>query len=875
VWQLPDSQIKELFQTAKDDGFTIVNAQIRWSDIQPDIRFPATASTYIQGGSAQDTNFADAKSHKIGYQQGVEENQALTYLKFDFSGYSRSEIDAAKVRMYVNANAVGNNAFTGKLYGITDNDWDAATMTWNNGAPNHDGHDVTGTLGKDYFVASSSPSWDPIRQKAYYDFDVSDFVDNHAPDKVASFILQATASSAGGQVGATIDGAKGAIPPQLVLSDKNSFDWTYLDKVIGWAEDAGIKFEPVWFGADTVSVTMDNRVPYYVMLNTKVEKLNADGSHSPAFSKNADPAYGVYWYLLDKNDLTTRAQEKAALKAMMNHIAAYDKKTGNKHTVVGVDTSNEPGVRLFHGAAIKVWHNPKTWGALSRFPSEQDFVDRTMWEYQINLANAVKESRYPVWTRMNNIRSSDAPNVLYNERMRDNGGTSLDFVGLDPYSPDADQLFDYGHQSPYNQGDNLPMVMENAGSWPNAAHLALATLAGGAFYNTYDMAGSDNNGLYIPKDQAAGDYTLVPRGSYVRQVATTNNMLTKIAEDIASKQPVGAGGTELNYLNIAGNKHANEVSTVRALGVSYKTANAGVGITDEHSDREVVVLSSQDATFTLSGITPYGVASVQTGHYDGPRWVKTKNVRYTTGNKTISFNISAGDAIRVVTKKRLPRSGSNVPYTSSSKTTVEEAESLSPAGTPAPSVQTDSAASNGKWIYTAATKAGDTLSLTLPRPSDEAHRYDLTPVFRSGSSRGIVQASVNGTKVGGLLDLYNPWSPSYIKAPSISVDFGSKNTAQLTFTVTGKNALSSAYQIGFDRFELHAATDKTVLYQLTYDYANARRSDYVRGWQAFTSALAAAKSVLADADAAQAPIDCTYTQLKHAIAALVPKHRTP
>ncbi|KAH8680558.1 hypothetical protein BX600DRAFT_444680 [Xylariales sp. PMI_506] len=77
--------------------------------------------------------------------------------------------------------------------------------------------------------------------------------------------------------------------------------------------------------------------------------------------------------------------------------------------------------------------------------------------------------------------------------MRPITGTSLDFVGLDPYTTSTSAMYSYGHQQTvvgssnvdWSQGSNLPMVMENGGDYTGAEWLVCAALAGGAFYNVY------------------------------------------------------------------------------------------------------------------------------------------------------------------------------------------------------------------------------------------------------------------------------------------------------------------------------------------------------------------------------------------------------
>ncbi|KAJ9136687.1 hypothetical protein NKR23_g9586 [Pleurostoma richardsiae] len=647
-WGLSESEIKVMYQKAADDGFTVVNTQLLWKEIQPDSSFNATESTYIRGGDYASKNYENSITDLVQYSNS---DKTLAYFKFDFSNYS-DNVTAAKLRFYISGN-ISATSFSANLYGITNNSWSASSLTWTD-APNHnDNGTISGTQDEDYFLVSSSPSWDPILKSGYYDFDATDFIKNYCPDQIASFILEAEASEV--EVGASISGAKATRPPQLVISDENRFDWTYVDTLIGWAEDAGVKLEFVWFGSDSTGVTMDHRVPYFPFRNNKNEKVDDDGTHTPLFSKNTALSSGIYWYFLDKNDLTTRQQEKAAIKATMNHVASYNKANGNKTTVIGVDVANEPGVFKYHGSAFTAWHNPETWSTYSNFSSLQAFVDRTMWEFCLNLANAVKESDYPVWTRSNDYRTVDAAHTSYNEAQRETVGTSLDFVGQDPYSDDFSVAFDFGHTvswngKDYSVGKNLPMIMENSGKFTDGHGVMLASLAGGAYYNVYDFMGTDNLGLYVPKDEDAGDYTPVSRGAYVDDIINANKMLLKISEDIATKLPVGAGGKDLEFLNTFWDStSATSSSSFGNATVTYTPSNVTyVGVVDTRSANEVALLSTGSATYKLSGIDASSIVSLQAGSYNGSNWVMERNVSYNTSSSAVSFAIGAADCIRLI-----------------------------------------------------------------------------------------------------------------------------------------------------------------------------------------------------------------------------------
>jgi hypothetical protein len=662
IWNMTDAQIKPLFQLAADAGFTVVNSQITWMDIQPDSSYNATETTYIRGGTYADVNFSENQSEQIGYTYGDESNQELVYLKFNFTGYSIEQISAARVRVYVNAAPANGVALFANLYGIANNSWKASQLTWSN-APNHDGVNISGTNGSDYWFTASNPSWDPINKASYYDFDASDFIINHCPDRIASFIFQPQINDTAWTNSATIDGAKGTFPPQIWLSSTDSWDFTHIDNVLGWAADAGIKLEFIWFGSDSTSSTEDQRVPGFVLRHTLVEKVQSDGTVVPVLLKNQGYGYGVYQYLTDKNDLSLRALEKRAIKALMNHVATYNSANGNKKTLIGFDVANENSITHIHGVGNTVWKNPATWGAYVNFSSQAAFVARTEWEYTVNLANGVKESNYPVWTRSNTFTTAEEKQIAYNEQMRLLTGTSVDFVGLDPYSTSTSTMYSYGHQTTtvgasvlnWAQGSNLPIVMENSGAVSGAENLNLATLAGGGFYNVYELMGPDNFGLYYPNKPSNHDFTPIARGSYVSGVISTNKLLKVIAQDLASKRPSGADGTKLVYFNPLSNGTL-DTGTIQNFPITYTTVSSnGVGIGIVRSNLTLLFTTTRNATFTIGGVTSYGVDGVEYGYYNAAgNFVANGTHPYTTSGTSITIDITQGVLVHVQFKNAFP-----------------------------------------------------------------------------------------------------------------------------------------------------------------------------------------------------------------------------
>jgi hypothetical protein len=662
IWNMTDDQIEPMFKLAATDGFTVVNTQILWLDIQPDATSNATEATYIRGGSDKDKNFSTDDSLQISYDATNETNQALTYLKFNFTNKSFRHIDAARVRVYVNAPPVRGVTFSANLYGIADNGWSASNLTWNN-APNHDGINVSGNNSTDYWLTASSPSWDPIKQASYYDFDASDFITNHVSSGTASFIFQAQVNDTSYANGATLDGIHNAHPPSITVSSTQSFNWTRIDKLLSWATAAGVKLEFIWFGSDSTSSTQDSRVPYFVFQAEMVRKIQSDGTVVPVMLKNQGWGYGVYQYLADKNDLTLRAREKRAIRRLMDHVADWDRAHGNKKTLVGVDVANENSLTHIHAVGSTVWQNPKTWAALGNFSSRAAFLARTQWEYTVNLANGVKESRWPVWTRLNTFNTAEETSIDYNEKMRLITGTSLDFVGMDPYSTSLSALYSYGHETTtiggqnkitknWSQGHNLPMVMENSGAVSSAESLLLATLAGGAIYNVYELMGPDGFGLYYPKSPSNDDFTPVVRGSYVADVRRTNNILKSLGPHVASKRPSGAGGTRLFYLNPF-NNGSLVTAQVQGYTVGYTpSTSTGVGIVVSQRAGSLLFASTRNGTFTVGTVTPHGLVAIEYGHCNSAeRFVVEGHFPYRVNGTDITIDITTGTLVHIRLRK--------------------------------------------------------------------------------------------------------------------------------------------------------------------------------------------------------------------------------
>jgi hypothetical protein len=107
--------------------------------------------------------------------------------------------------------------------------------------------------------------------------------------------------------------------------------------------------------------------------------------------------------------------------------------------------------------------------------------------------------------------------------------------------------------------------------------------------------------------------------------------------------------------------------------------------------------------------------------------------------------------------------------------------------------------SNGNGTILQSTAVGN--SVTIPINVPVAGTYDIRVGAKNTSARAIMQLSVNGTNVGSPADEYSAVGYTWgeFNLETVSLPAGSQ---PFKFTVTGKNAASSAYQLTFDYITL-------------------------------------------------------------------------
>lgn len=389
---------------------------------------------------------------------------------------------------------------------------------------------------------------------------------------------------------------------------KDTFSWTILDEYMGLASKYNLKLEILWMGqnsgghvqwlGDPAVNPIHLRVPDYVLYSPSPSSTATTSDYSVRRDMSA--------YTLDLADNNLKAREKYVVSQLMNHVATWDAgSNAGKHTLVGIQIDNE--VRGYNNLT---------------FPTS------LIISYMSDVAAAVKESPYVIWTRMNCVSSDTNSRISSNEAQRTASGTNIDFVGTDLYGINSTTVQTV---LPY-QGANYRMIMESGAEVSTAAIFQMAALSGNNGYRHYDMLGPDGHGLY----DRSGSTGFVQHGAYVDDVRTLNKLINSDIQDIALK----SNGYGLFVHNWAGNSTA---ATTGVEGIAYTPASTtSQGISISRSNTEIVLMSTKGGTFTYP--STLGVNGASQGYFDSNNtWVNQGTVAY----GSTSITLAAGQTVRL------------------------------------------------------------------------------------------------------------------------------------------------------------------------------------------------------------------------------------
>lgn len=385
---------------------------------------------------------------------------------------------------------------------------------------------------------------------------------------------------------------------------KDKFQWDILDEYLSVAQKHGLRVELLWFGqnsgghvqwlGDPKKDPVHLRVPDYVLYSPAPQSTETTSDYNIRREMSA--------YSLDLADDNLKEREAYVLAKVMDHIADWDAAHGAKRTVIGVQLGNEV-------AGIKV-----------QFPAS------LVISYMSHVGESVKKSRYSTWTRLNCVYTHVVNRVAANETLRADGGTNIDFVGVDTYRHHfrTDRQFIESMRTNVPEtGKNYKMVMEANGSIAISAILPVAALAGNSAFAYYEMIGPDNYGLY----ERDGEMGFKPRGSYIEDVRTVNRLFVGAMTDLA----LNASGAGLFVHNWTGDLIT---PTSSPDGIIFTPASAdSQAISIRRGRNELVLLNTKGGTFGLPGSLKFRKAS--RGYFDGDnRWVEQGAISIT--NSSIS-----------------------------------------------------------------------------------------------------------------------------------------------------------------------------------------------------------------------------------------------
>ena len=380
-----------------------------------------------------------------------------------------------------------------------------------------------------------------------------------------------------------------------VEPEKNHFDWHILDRYLGWCKKYGVKMEILWF-----SWSSGGRVQYLTNYDGKQQLRTPDYVCSMDGKSEYNMLRTNWEYSLDWRDTKLMERDAYVLSRVMDHVALWDANNDNAHTVVGVQLGNEA----------------RSHGGNSATSDE-------IINYYHNVGAAVKNSKYSTWTRLNCVSNETYGRTEANENKRNNGGTNIDFVGIDIYGTNAGKVKGNMDGQLGSKGKNFRMIMEIDAKDANSPIYQMAALAGDKAFDYYNLGPVDGNGLY------ANDGHKLTERAHISLVRQRNKMLNLANQDIALR----SHGNGLYVYNYAGNS-TNAEKGLSGIAFTPK-ANTTQAVAVRHSSSQIALLATDAGTFDVP--TSLNVTSAQVGYFDQyNRWVKVKDATFVNGKVSVA-----------------------------------------------------------------------------------------------------------------------------------------------------------------------------------------------------------------------------------------------
>ncbi len=399
--------------------------------------------------------------------------------------------------------------------------------------------------------------------------------------------------------------------------EEGVFDFTYIDKILGFANEYDLKVEFLWFGTNMCGDTHSYTVPDYIL---------SDGLTYPKFDAIRTGEYwnyyGILWRL-DFNDTDLLEKEANALTQCMEYVYEWDRHNEAKHPLIGMQILNEPDI--FYRWRIEQYQVQTLDGDLMTYEEGIQKVNDSL-DY---LGKAVKACDYRIYTRVNFASSTNSDSLGSGNGIYSGDDVKvppqwaqdiynlegIDVVGDDSYRSNLIDIKGiinmYGEKLP----GNFSHISENDGSYTNTPSLILTSIQGEGGYSMYDLvtspfyirhgsSGVDQGITYINE---AGDLinrehfdstkNLIASVKKLGSLAVTTRKENFIAFNINSNNPENSITQSIQTEHVL----ANFTTNTRAIGYLVST------------DDYLYVLATDISTISFDNIN---IGQIEIGYFN-------------------------------------------------------------------------------------------------------------------------------------------------------------------------------------------------------------------------------------------------------------------
>lgn len=447
-----------------------------------------------------------------------------------------------------------------------------------------------------------------------------------------------------------------AVPVQWnwIEKEQNKYDWAILDQIIEYAIKYSIRLELLWFGSNVCgkSIVAEGCPAWALEQFEKVRGKKGELYYVDDF------CYVSYentrFYKLDICDPYLLKSEQLAILKTFNHIREYLDMKQYPNIIIGVQVLNEPtAIKLFDSTNVNIPDLDRSYSKYAnKIWEENGYTDALiynvdmLWHYINSLSESVKTSNYSVWTRVNLQKNYEGVEfnrrfVIKNETMRNQKMTNIDFIGDDPYTNDIKNTYDYGCNGIYNYGENLPMIMENGGEYENTDKLIFSALAGGAYYNIWELITSGETKWQTGFYYVNHSQKILHAKWHQTRIKNLIYMLRKDAFDLATL----LSGSKLIFFNHLFNYIYNQSNMLDGRKINYSTSFGGAGVAIARKDC-IIFMSTAKANFSVFNCST--LDSIEEGFFDENNdWKKNDSIAYDMKISNLSFMINAYQCIRI------------------------------------------------------------------------------------------------------------------------------------------------------------------------------------------------------------------------------------